>query len=195
MSGSATAPPSVPRGARRRLALDAALRVLARRGARGLTHRAVDREAGLAEGSTSNHFRTRDALLEATLAHHLALDLEPAAELEVAPTLTGAEATTLLAAAVVHLQRSRDLLVARYELFLESTRRPALAAELGPARARFAELAERVLAATGCDHPVRHGRQLVACIDGLAFDGVLGGPAALTNAEVEETIARLLADC
>lgn len=29
----------------------------------------------------------------------------------------------------------------------------------------------------------------------IAFDGVLGGPAALTNAEVEETIARLLADC
>jgi hypothetical protein len=33
-----------------------------------LTHRAVDREAGLAEGSTSNYFGTREALLTAALA-------------------------------------------------------------------------------------------------------------------------------
>lgn len=195
MNGPSTTTPPVPRGARRRLALDAALRVLARQGARGLTHRAVDREAGLAEGSTSNHFRTRDALLEATLAHHLALDLEPTADLEVAASLSSAEAAELLTAAVVHLQRSRDLLVARYELFLESTRRPALAAELGAARARFATLAERVLTASGCEHPRLHGRQIVACIDGLAFDSVLGGHASLTAAEVEEAIARLLASC
>lgn len=191
----ASTPPPVPRGARRRIALDAALRVLARQGARGLTHRAVDREAGLAEGSTSNHFRTRDALLEATLAHHLALDLEPAAALDVAPALSNAEATALFVAAVAHLQRSRDLLVARYELSLESTRRPALAAELSASRARFVALAERVLIATGCDQPGRHGRQLVACIDGLAFDGVLDGPAALNTDETEDAIARLLASC
>lgn len=186
---------TAPQAPRRQLALDAALRVLARQGARGLTHRAVDREAGLAEGSTSNHFRTRNALLEATLAHHLALDLEPAAALEVAPALSDREATALLVAAVAHLQRSRDLLVARYELSLESTRRPALSAQLSAARARFVELAERILVATGCDRSSRHGRQLVACIDGLAFDGVLGGPAALDADEIEDTIARLLASC
>ena len=43
--------------------LDAAIETLGTRGMRGLTHRAVDEAAGLPEGSTSNHFRSRDALL------------------------------------------------------------------------------------------------------------------------------------
>src|ERR1700712_1306536 len=43
--------------------LSAAVRVVARSGLRGLTHRAVDREAGLPEGSCSAYMRTRLALL------------------------------------------------------------------------------------------------------------------------------------
>lgn len=55
-----------PEPARRRIEIaDAALAVLAAEGSRGLTHRAVDEAAGLPSGSTSNHFRTRSALLEA----------------------------------------------------------------------------------------------------------------------------------
>ena len=41
---------------------DAAISTLARDGMRGLTHRAVDRAAGLPEGSASYYFRTRQAL-------------------------------------------------------------------------------------------------------------------------------------
>ena len=53
----------------RRTALaDAGLAVLARDGARGLTHRAVDAEAGVPTGTTSNYFRSRDDLLEALVA-------------------------------------------------------------------------------------------------------------------------------
>ncbi|MER6985055.1 TetR/AcrR family transcriptional regulator, partial [Streptomyces carpinensis] len=43
---------------------DAALALLAERGMRGLTHRAVDEAAGLPQGSTSNLARTRQALLD-----------------------------------------------------------------------------------------------------------------------------------
>lgn len=46
---------------------DAAIALLAERGLRGLTHRAVDEAAGLPPGSTSNHARTRAALLSAAL--------------------------------------------------------------------------------------------------------------------------------
>ncbi|ETK31602.1 TetR family transcriptional regulator [Microbispora sp. ATCC PTA-5024] len=46
---------------------DAAIEILADRGMRGLTHRAVDEAAGLPPGSTSNLARTRAALLELTL--------------------------------------------------------------------------------------------------------------------------------
>lgn len=46
---------------------EAAITLLAERGMRGLTHRAVDEFAGLPPGSTSNLARTRAALLELTL--------------------------------------------------------------------------------------------------------------------------------
>src|SRR5690242_13874488 len=56
----------MPRNPDRRRALtDAGLRVLAVNGARGLTHRAVDTEAGVPIGTTSNYFRSRAALLGA----------------------------------------------------------------------------------------------------------------------------------
>ncbi|UMG93479.1 TetR family transcriptional regulator [Nocardioides sp. TF02-7] len=61
----------------RRTALaDAGLAVLAREGARGLTHRAVDREAGVPTGTASNYFRSRTELVEA-LAHRIGERLAP----------------------------------------------------------------------------------------------------------------------
>src|SRR5690348_5666405 len=52
---------------RAELAADTALALLAAAGMRGLTHRAVDKAAGLPAGSTSNLARTRAALLELAL--------------------------------------------------------------------------------------------------------------------------------
>lgn len=59
---------------RRTRLLDAALAVVADRGMKGLTHRAVDAAAGLAEGTTSNYFRNRAALIEAVLERLEQLD-------------------------------------------------------------------------------------------------------------------------
>ena len=53
--------------------LDAAIRVLGSGGPRQLTHRAVDAEAGVPVGSTSNYFRTREALVDAVVARFVAL--------------------------------------------------------------------------------------------------------------------------
>ncbi|MFC7648743.1 TetR/AcrR family transcriptional regulator [Streptosporangium lutulentum] len=53
---------------RAELIAETAVTLLAERGMRGLTHRAVDEAAGLPPGSTSNLARTRSALLELTLA-------------------------------------------------------------------------------------------------------------------------------
>lgn len=52
---------------RRTQLLDAALGVVADKGMKGLTHRAVDAAAQVAEGTTSNYFRNRAALVEAAL--------------------------------------------------------------------------------------------------------------------------------
>ena len=61
------------------LLLTAALHVVAEHGLRGLTHRAVDREAGLPEGSCSAYLRTRKALVLALtqyVANSLTDDVE-----------------------------------------------------------------------------------------------------------------------
>ena len=54
---------------RRAQVLDAAVRVLGGQGTRALTHRAVDAEGGLPAGTTSNYFRSRDALLAGILGY------------------------------------------------------------------------------------------------------------------------------
>lgn len=55
-----------PANDRRRAELtDAAIEVVVRNGLHGLSHRAVDEAARLPRGTTSNYFRSRDALLEA----------------------------------------------------------------------------------------------------------------------------------
>ncbi|MBL0781565.1 TetR family transcriptional regulator, partial [Streptomyces albidoflavus] len=62
-TGAPTPGRQPPDGGRADRIADAALALLAERGLRGLTHRAVDEAAGLPQGSTSNHARTRLALL------------------------------------------------------------------------------------------------------------------------------------
>ncbi len=187
------------RGRRRTRIVDAALEVLAAQGARGLTHRATDRAADLAEGSTSNYFRTREALLEAALRRHLELDLGAPPERlpPIGSELSTATARNLVLAAIERILEpsSRTLLIARYELFLEATRRPSLHAELDSARGRFVDLAEGVLAGSGCSHPRLHAAQLVACVDGLLLDQVLAGRTSLDRGGIEDAVDRLLATC
>jgi DNA-binding transcriptional regulator YbjK len=178
---------------------EAALGVLAEQGSRGLTHRAVDSAAGLPPGSTSNHFRTRSALLEGALRAHVEMDLPPGgdpSELRNA-SLTRTQAVDLFVAAVDRIlePRTRDLLVARYELMLEATRRDHLRREFGTARGRFVELTEGVLLATGCESPRSHAVQLVALMDGLLVDQLIAAESALDRAGIRQAIERLLASC
>ena len=52
---------------RRTLLADAAVRVLAQQGSRGLTHRAIDTEAEVPRGTASNYFASRDEVIDAIL--------------------------------------------------------------------------------------------------------------------------------
>ncbi|MCT9867835.1 TetR/AcrR family transcriptional regulator [Paenarthrobacter aurescens] len=52
---------------RRTQLADAALAVVSAKGLKGLTHRAVDAQAGVAVGTTSNYFRNRAALVSAAV--------------------------------------------------------------------------------------------------------------------------------
>jgi len=162
---------------RRDVLADAAIAVLAQEGSRGLTHRAVDRAAGLPEGTSSYYFRTRSALLQACVDRMAARTLS-----EMASGSTGATAVTsvdgLVAASVATVGRwladDRGRLLARWELALESTRRPELGAALQAAGARVRERVAVTMSALGIADPERRAHDLVACLDGLAFDQLAG---------------------
>ncbi|MGV9383200.1 TetR/AcrR family transcriptional regulator [Nonomuraea sp. NPDC003707] len=169
---------------RRQEIADAAIGLLAAEGMRGLTHRAVDRAADLPEGSTSYYFRTRQALLQATverLADHTAADL--AALQERAPSMTGADDLVEAAAWLLGqwLTTSRDRQLARYELSLEATRRPELREALLAGGARVRALITRLLADSGVPDADLWARDLIAYGDGLLLDHLLNDPGELPD--------------
>lgn len=110
------------RGQRRRAELvAAALRVLARDGVAGVSHRAVADEAGVAKSAVGYHFTDLDALLAAVLAHQARV---VAAALPDVPA--GADLAWLADLLCAELRADRDRVVAGYELSLQAARRPAL---------------------------------------------------------------------
>ncbi|MEV8632006.1 TetR/AcrR family transcriptional regulator [Streptosporangium sp. NPDC051023] len=179
---------------RAELVAEAAITLLAERGMRGLTHRAVDEEAGLPPGSTSNLARTRLALLELALERLTELEIVAfASVLDVGRTdepAAFAEAAVQVLWTQLTVDRRRT--VARYELALEATRRPELRKVYDEAGSRFRDPAVAILAAAGSSDPVRHSRQIVAFSEGVMFDAIVGAGAAPTLDDLRLGVGELL---
>jgi DNA-binding transcriptional regulator YbjK len=125
-----------------------AIQLLADDGAKGLSHLKVDRKAGVPDGTTSFYFRTRSALLRAVAERLAELDL---ASLQSVADSTDGRAGSLspsrLSQVVIQAgsepQFSRTK--ARYELTMQATRDPALAAILQQATDGFTKLHREIL--------------------------------------------------
>ncbi|OIN81024.1 TetR/AcrR family transcriptional regulator [Mycobacterium malmoense] len=133
---------------RRRDLCDAAIHLLAEDGAKGLSHLKVDRKAGVPDGTTSFYFRTRSALLRAVAERLAELDL--ASLQSVADSADGRASdgspsrlsqVVIQAGGEPQLSRTR----ARYELTMQATRDPALAAILQQATDGFTKLHREIL--------------------------------------------------
>jgi len=116
---------------RRRELCDAAIRLLADDGIKGVSHLKVDRKAGVADGTTSFYFRTRSALLQAVAVRVSELDLKDltaaARSQSSADAVTGGQPSALAtlvmrSATGARLTRTK----ARYELALQAVRDPLL---------------------------------------------------------------------
>lgn len=173
----------------------AAVEVLGHLGASGLTHRAVDRHEGLPEGSTSNHFRTRDALVGAVcrwLAEH---DLATLAAVEdtFAPdnlTITGV-AESLAVVVKLWTGEEAELTAARLELFLMARRDSHLAEQLADVRqafhARAGDWLERLEPGSG-----QQAGYVMAVIEGLTANQLLHANHRMTEDEVRASLERML---
>jgi DNA-binding transcriptional regulator YbjK len=194
----------VPLGEDRRAAIaDAAIHLVATRGLRGLTHRAVDEEAGLPPGSTSYYLRTRSALLTACVNRMLERDLARGSTQGPPgiPEPAGAPAPDLeelLVSMVLNLVRDRpDDLIARYELSLEASRHPELRDAIIQGGRILREGLADLLAALGVPNADTAAWPVAAMMDGLLYDRVAGAGTTLTTdaweSGVRATLAALLA--
>jgi DNA-binding transcriptional regulator YbjK len=176
----------VPLGADRRDAIaDAAIHLVATRGLRGLTHRAVDAEAGLPPGSTSYYLRTRSALLTACVNRMLARDLS------ASPPMSAGAPLDLLIDMAVNLARDRpDDLVARYELSLEASRQPELRSAIDEGGRQLRAMLAGLLGGLGVPNPSEAAWPAAAMLDGLMYDRVAGVGATLSQEEFEASVRR-----
>lgn len=175
-----------PLGSQRRDAIaDAAIQLVATRGLRGLTHRAVDAEAGLPAGSTSYYLRTRQALLAACADRLLARDERTIVRDSALP------AVDLLVGMLMRLAREQPTSsLARYELTLEATRHPALRERMRGHAKRFRTGLALTLAQAGVVDAEQAAWPVAAMLDGLLRDRVAGLAATLTEQDFEESVRR-----
>ncbi|MEU8224738.1 TetR family transcriptional regulator C-terminal domain-containing protein [Kribbella sp. NPDC048915] len=184
-----------PRGVDRQDAIaDAAIHLVATRGLRGLTHRAVDAEAGLPPGSTSYYLRTRSALLTACVNRMLARDvagMPPGGPGSDASGSAAVDPVELMVAMTAGLARERpDDLVARYELSLEASRQPELRAAIDEGGRQLRLMLGQLLASLGVPDPQTAAWPVAAMLDGLLYDRVAGVGATLSPEAFEAGVRR-----
>jgi DNA-binding transcriptional regulator YbjK len=189
-----------PNPARRTLILDTAIDILADTGPGAVTHRQVDERAQLPPGTTSNYFRTRLALLEATATRVAELHWDGVAGLQALTGRTGSRGA--VKAIMTRLVSDPDAtarrrMLARYELFIEGTRRPELQPILDDIARAAMESAGIVLRWGGIDATDEQVARLARLLNGLALSQLTvseqaqpaGDPAELVDAMLRAVLA------
>ena len=172
----------------------AATHVVAELGLRGLTHRAVDREAGLSEGSCSAYYRTSRALQDALAQYVAASAAADVTELTEELRACGPDddrKVELTAQLFLRWLQERDVLLARLELELAAARDAELAAVLTEWRTRLVGVVAAMASERGLGDAAQRAEALVASADGVLLAALLR-PARGRRAFVTSSLERLL---
>lgn len=175
---------------------DAALAVLSRSGLRGVTHRAVDLEAGAPAGTTSNYFPDRAGLLSA-LAERVYERLQPDTavlnRLEVLPR-TRETFADYMRDIVRRARAEPALILALWELRIEATRNTEVAELVTATVQRAFQFDVQYHRASGLPGGEVEVSLLHWAIDGLLMD-ILGpamGSSLDSDAAVDLLVERLV---
>ncbi len=179
------APDARPRpryGEGRQALLDAAVRVVARAGLRGLTYRAVAAEAGVTQGLVAHHFGSRATLIHEALlaagAESIGSTLTPERNPDVASFLAGFSA---------FVEETEELQAFQFELVLESRRRAALREDARALYDCYIEATRDSLVAAGVQTSETLTNLVFAALDGIVIQQLVYGDTART----ERTLAEL----
>jgi AcrR family transcriptional regulator len=176
--------------------LDAAISLLGTQGARGLTHRAVDSAAGLPAGSTSNYFRTTEALFDAVVERfalreranweEIALSMSPTTPAELAGALTVFVRDSVTTESVLTL--------ARYAALVEAAVHPSLRPQLMATGGRVGRYFTNWLRTVGCPDPPRAMHIVANYVVGLVLHQLAYPDPAFDPAPGIEFLIRTLVD-
>lgn len=155
---------------RRQRIANAGIALIARGGTHRLTHRAVDAEAGLPNGSTSYYARSRRDLIRLVMEQLSAESQADLTDIEVPEKLTVRQATDLVGRLAKRLILNGDAQAARFSLMFEVRDDDELRRELtvdAPVRSSFDEKAVKLLRALGATDPEGTAPEFVALVDAV----------------------------
>ena len=178
---------------RRQRIANAGIALIARGGTHRLTHRAVDTEAGLPNGSTSYYARSRRDLIRLVMEQLSAESQADLTDIEVPGKLTVRQATDLVGRLAERLILNGDAQAARFALMFEVRDDDELRRELtvdAPVRRSFDEKAVELLRASArvVERPGRVGE--VASIEetSLLADWILDEGARIVEVDGDPTV-------
>jgi DNA-binding transcriptional regulator YbjK len=172
--------------------LDAAIDILCDDGVGGLTHRQVDSRAGVPSGTTSNYYRTRQALLEATAARTVELHWQ---RVETLQSAVGPMSRDALKALMIRMlepdEQFRRWTLARFELFMEATRRVELRPMIKDLQAAAVKSATLIFEAAGFTPTPERMDELARVLNGFVFSNLTIAPEPGTQ-DAASLVDRLL---
>lgn len=157
---------------RREQIVEYTLLVVSESGLKGLTHRAVDKRAGLAEGSTGNLFPRRDDLIRAILRRLEARDVASFAEANASSVSSPDDLAALLAHGAERMLApdGAPLTRVRFTMML------AYPEETAAFHLRLLRILETVMERAGVDDAGVRARDVSACFDGFLFHALSADP-------------------
>jgi TetR/AcrR family transcriptional regulator, regulator of biofilm formation and stress response len=159
---------------RRKLILEATVRIIGREGPGAVTHRAVAAEAGVPLAATTYYFTSKETLFHEALALSVQSDLteleDLASSMAQSPVSAEALSRSIAEFLIAQLRHRRTTVIAQYELSLEAARQSALQPAARASTEAYVGLFETMLAKVGSADPAGDARLLIAVMDGLLLD-------------------------
>lgn len=156
-------------GTGREALLAATVHVVARRGLRGATFRAVAEQAGVNNSLVAHHFGTRDALIEAALDWSVKQSIG-LSRLEELPGTEEEFCQSILAL----IADNPDLQIFQYEMILESRRRPELSGAVRQLYSSYVAALSAGLRRIGFGNQDGAAEATFAALDGLVLQLLAG---------------------
>lgn len=161
---------TVPYGEGREALLAATTRVVAEKGLRKVTYRAVAEQAGVAHGLVRHHFGTRDKLVAETLRYAISRSVAASA-LE-----PGTGSIEEFASGLIDLvTQDPESQAFQYELLLEARRRPDLTPLVHELYDAYRSATRRELDRMGLGEVPGLHLLVFAALDGLVFQQITSG--------------------